>query len=211
MATGTQSSKDKRSIYIRRRLLVLAGLLAIIVIVALVIWKPGSTSGFPTVTNETTSSTPKPSATPTAESTEEASGEVTECTDKTVEVEALTDKGSYGADELPQLTLQITNTGKNPCSINVGTSQQVFTITSGTDVYWTSTDCQVEPADAVVDLEPGQTVASSTPIAWDRTRSSTTTCDGERPAVPANGVSYHLTTSVSGITSAETKQFLLAG
>jgi hypothetical protein len=211
MATGTQSSKDKRSIYIRRRLLVLAGLLAIIVIVALVIWKPGSTSGFPTVTNETTSSTPKPSATPTAVSTEEASGEVTECTDKTVEVEALTDKGSYGADELPQLTLQITNTGKNPCSINVGTSQQVFTITSGTDVYWTSTDCQVEPADAVVDLEPGQTVASSTPIAWDRTRSSTTTCDGERPAVPANGVSYHLTTSVSGITSAETKQFLLAG
>ncbi|MCP2031598.1 hypothetical protein L1277_001689 [Okibacterium sp. HSC-33S16] len=211
MATGEQSAKDKRSVYVRRRLWVLAGLLVVIGIVALVIWKPGSTSGFPTESKVTTSATAKPSATPTPESTEDATAEVKECSEKSVTVEALTDKGSYGANELPQLSLQITNTGKNPCSINVGTSQQVFTITSGTDVYWTSTDCQVEPADAVVQLEPGQVVASSTPIAWDRTRSSTTTCDGERPAVPSGGVSYHLSTSVAGIESAKTKQFLLDG
>jgi hypothetical protein len=211
MATGEQSAKDKRSVYIRRRLWVLAGFLAIVAIVVLVIWKPGSTSGFPTTPKSTSSAVAKPTATPTPESTDEASGEVIDCTEKSVVVEALTDKGSYAANELPQLSLQITNNGKNPCTINVGTSQQVFTITSGTDVYWASTDCQVEPADAVVQLEPGQTVASSTPIAWDRTRSSTTTCEGERPAVPAGGVSYHLTTSVAGIESAETKQFLLAG
>ena len=211
MATGEQSAKDKRSVYIRRRLWLLAGVLAVIAIIVLVIWKPGSTSGFPTTPKATSSAAATPKTTPTPESTEDATGEVTECTEKTVTVEALTDKGSYAANELPQLSLQITNSGKNACSINVGTSQQVFTITSGTDVYWTSTDCQVEPADAVVQLEPGQTVASSTPIAWDRTRSSTTTCEGERPGVPADGVSYHLSTSVAGIESAETKQFLLAG
>ena len=209
MATGEQSSKDQRSVYVRRRLWVLAGFLAVIAIVVLVIWKPGSTSGFPTTPKETPAATP--SAVSTPEATEEASGEVSDCTEKNMVVEALTDKGTYAANELPQLSLKITNTGNDACTINVGTAQQVFTITSGTDVYWTSTDCQVEPADAVVQLEPEQTVASSTPIAWDRTRSSTTTCDGERAAVPAGGVSYHLKTSVAGIESAKTKQFLLAG
>lgn len=204
---ATRESREKRSVYVRRRLLVLAGLLAVIAIIVLVIWKPGSTSGFEPTPKATTSA--KPSATPSP--TEEASGEVTDCSEKNVLVEAITDKGSYGANELPQLSLQITNTGKNACSINVGTSQQVFTITSGTDVYWTSTDCQVEPADAVVQLEPAQSVASSTPIAWDRTRSSTTTCDGERPPVPSDGVSYHLSTSVAGFESAETKQFMITG
>ena len=203
------TAHDKRSVYIRRRLWVLAGFLAVVAIVVLVIWKPGSTSGFESTPKATASSEAQPSETATPEATDE--GEATACTEKTVLVEALTDKGSYGANELPQLSLQITNTGDEPCTINVGTSQQTFTITSGTDVYWTSTDCQVEPADAVVQLEPAQTVASSTPIAWDRTRSSTTTCEGERPAVPSGGVSYHLTTAVGGIESAKTKQFLLAG
>lgn len=210
MTTGEQSAKDKRSVYVRRRLLVLGGFLAIVAIVALVIWKPGSTSGFPAAPTTTSPAAEKPSSTPTPEATDDA-GEVAECTEESVVVEALTDKGTYTANEIPQLSLQITNTSENPCSINVGTSQQVFTITSGTDVYWTSTDCQVEPADAVVQLEPEQTVASSTPIAWDRTRSSTTTCEGERPAVPSNGASYHLATAVAGIESAKTKQFLLAG
>lgn len=209
MATG--ESRDKRSVYVRRRLLVLAGLLAVIAIVVLVIWKPGSTSGFETAPKATPSAEAKPSESAAPEATEDAAGEVTACTEKNVLVEAITDKGTYAANELPQLSLQITNTGENPCTINVGTSQQTFTITSGTDVYWTSTDCQVEPADAEVQLEPAQTVASSTPIAWDRTRSSTTTCEGERPAVPAGGVSYHLTTAVAGIESAKTKQFQLAG
>lgn len=209
MATG--DTHDKRSVYVRRRLWVLAGLLAVIAIVVLVIWKPGSTSGFDTAPKETSSAEAKPSETADPEATDDPEGEVTECTDKNVLVEALTDKGSYAANELPQLSLQITNTGEAACSINVGTSQQTFTITSGTDVYWTSTDCQVEPADAVVQLEPAQTVASSTPIAWDRTRSSTTTCEGERPAVPSGGVSYHLTTAIAGIESAKTKQFQLVG
>ena len=103
----------------------------------------------------------------------------------------------------------VTNTGTQPCRLNVGTSQQVFTITSGSDQYWTSTDCQKDPADAEVDLEPGKTVTSSTPISWDRTRSSAESCDGERDQASAGGASYHLKTSVAGVESTTSKQFIL--
>lgn len=206
MSTNERTGREPRSVYARRRLWVLAGFLAIVAIIALVIWKPGSTSGAsPQQTTKPAVSAPA-SATPTP-----TPGVVADCAEGDVLVEALTDKGSYGAGELPQLSLQITNTSDASCSINVGTAAQVFTVKSGDDVYWTSTDCQVEPADAIVTLEVEQVVASTAPIAWERTRSTPSTCDGERPAAPAGGASYHLTTSVGGFESEKSKQFILAG
>ena len=115
----------------------------------------------------------------------------------------------YEAGEQPQLSVTITNTGKNICVLNAGTAAQVFTVTSGDEVYWTSTDCQVDPIDAEVSLTPGTPISSSVPILWDRTRSSTETCTGPREAVPAGGASYHLAVSVDGFVSADTKQFQL--
>lgn len=206
MSTNERQGREPRSVYVRRRLWVLAGVLAVIAIIALVIWKPGSTSGAEPETKPTAQASASASSTPEA-----TPGEVGACDDGDVTVEAHTDKSTYAAGELPQLSLTITNAGDSACSINVGTAAQVFTVKSGTDTYWTSTDCQVEPADAVVELEAGQSVDSSAPISWDRTRSTPSTCDGERPAVPAAGASYHLTTSVDGIESEESKQFILVG
>ncbi|MBG6238911.1 hypothetical protein IWX78_001883 [Mycetocola sp. CAN_C7] len=206
MSTNEHHGREPSSVYVRRRLWVLAGFLAVVAIVALVIWKPGSTSGAepePTPTaKQSASATPGPSA---------DAGEVGDCSADGVSVEALTDKSNYAAGETPLLSLRITNTGDAACSINVGTAAQVFTITSGSDTYWTSTDCQLEPADAIVELEAGQSVESTAPISWDRTRSTPSTCEGERPAVPAAGASYHLATSVDGIASEVSKQFILVG
>ena len=107
------------------------------------------------------------------------------------------------------MSVTITNTGKNICVLNAGTKAQIFTVTSGTEVYWSSTDCQVDPIDAEVSLVPGTPISSSAPIVWDRTRSTPETCTGPREAVPADGASYHLSVSVDGFASAETKQFQL--
>jgi hypothetical protein len=85
----------------------------------------------------------------------------------------------------------------------------VFIVKSGNEVYWSSTDCQVDPVPAEVTLEPEQAVSSSEPLVWDRTRSSADSCDGERSAVPGGGASYHLAVSVDGFESESTKQFLL--
>jgi hypothetical protein len=38
--------------------------------------------------------------------------------------------------------------------VNAGTTQQEFIVSSGADVYWSSRDCETEPVDAEVLLEP---------------------------------------------------------
>jgi hypothetical protein len=200
-------------VYRRRRLIVLLGVVAVIVAIVLIIVRPGSSQGDeqdavvgtpsarPAATDE--------SAPPTAIPTEPTAADGDACKAADVIVEAVTDKTVYEAAEQPALSVTITNTGKNVCVLNAGTKAQVFTIRSGSEVYWLSTDCQVDPIDAEVSLTPGTPISSSVPIVWDRTRSSVDTCAGPREAVPAGGASYHLEVSVDGFTSETTKQFLL--
>lgn len=186
-------------VYWRRRLLVGLGLVAVIVIVVLIIVKPGS--GTPTPTG---SSTPKASSSAVA-TPENADGT---CAKEAIEVIAITDKGSYKAGEKPLVSLSIENKGATDCTFSVGPDVQVYTITTGDETVWTSTDCAAESEPNEVTLEAGKTL-STTPIAWDRTRSSAETCEGDRPQVTAGGASYHLSASVDGVESKDTKQFLL--
>ncbi len=196
--------------------MVLLGLFAVIVAIVLVIVRPGASQGEEPAT--TPSATPPASAAATdAPATDdpetaepaEPAADGDPCRADQITVEAMTDATVYAADERPKLSVTITNTGSNACTIDVGTAAQVFTITSGNDTYWTSTDCQVDPVGAQVTIAPGDPVSSSEPITWDRTRSSSETCGGERSAVPASGASYHLDVSVDGFDSVQTKQFLL--
>jgi hypothetical protein len=201
---GPQPSK----VYWRRRLIVGLGLLAVIVIIVLIVVRPGSSSGTPAGSGKPTStSTPAAGSTSIPTTPTTASGDP--CKPADVTVEATTDAAAYAADQMPKLSLSVTNTGTVACKLNAGTSQQVFTITSGTEVYWKSTDCQAEKVDAEVLLQPGKTISSQTPIDWDRTRSDPATCQATRAPVPAGGASYHLSVSVAGVQSAQTKQFIL--
>ena len=67
---------------------------------------------------------------------------------------------------------------------------------------------QHDPVDVSAVFEPN-VPQSTTPIPWDRTRSATETCQGDRPPVTAGGASYHLTVLVGDIKSATTAQFIL--
>jgi hypothetical protein len=114
----------------------------------------------------------------------------------------LADHTVYAAGQNPKLSIKLTNASAQPCKINVGTATQSFVITSGTDTWWRSTDCQKDPADMVVLLKAGQSVTSSTPVVWDRTRSSVNSCVSKtRPVAPAGGATYHLTVSIGGFDS----------
>ena len=142
---------------------------------------------------------PSPSATPEAQP----------CTDDTVTVEAVVSQESYSADENPAFSITLTNNGPD-CTLNVGTSAQSFTVTSGSDTWWRSTDCQSEPNDMVVLLQAGQSVTSAAPLTWDRTRSAVgTSGDATRQRAAGGGASYHLGVSIGGIASTTTAQFLL--
>lgn len=149
-------------------------------------------------------SSPEASAPPSS-----ADPAVSACTEGEVSVEPLTDAAEYAPDQTPQLMMRLTNRADAPCTINVGTTQQRFTISSGEDVWWRSTDCQSDPSDLEVTLEAGQVVETAAPIAWDRTRSSVTTCDGDRPAAPGGGATYRLAVSIGGIDSDADRTFLL--
>jgi len=147
-----------------------------------------------------------PSTTPSAEATPTAKP----CISRDVTVEALTDQETYEGGQNPQLSIRLTNNGTTDCTLNVGTSGQAYTIMSGSDVWWRSTDCQTEPSDMVVLLAAGQTVSSATPLAWDRTRSSVSTCgDADRQSAPGGGASYHLSVELGGIASTQSAQILL--
>jgi len=206
---GRQSSK----VYRRRRFVVGLGLLAVLVILFLIIVQPGVSKGTPDPP-KTPAADASPSGTPTAAAT--AIPEVATavdgdaCDPDAVQVSALTDATNYATDVLPQLSLSLTNIGTTDCVINAGNAQQVFTVMSGQDVYWTSTDCQTSPVDAEVTLKPGVVLPLATPIEWDRTRSAVDTCQTDaRTPVPAGGASYYLHVSVDGIVAADPALMIL--
>lgn len=157
------------------------------------------------------SETPPPTAaddTPPPEPTPSATA-ASACISENVTVDAVTDQSTYPSGQNPKLSIRLTNHGASECALNVGTTGQVLTITSGSDTWWRSTDCQTEPSDMVVLIAAGQTVSSAVPVEWDRTRSAVATCGGDRPQAPGGGASYHLEVSIGGIESTSSAQFLL--
>lgn len=207
------------AVYRRRRIVVFSALILLIAALAVGIWlmiaqpwadaaQPGPTptSSAPATPDTTT---PAPDETTSPEPTEtEAAAAACRATDVTVE--AVTDADTYAAEALPALSISLTNNGSAPCTIDVGSATQEFTVTSGDDVWWRSTDCQEDPSSMVVTLEAGQNVTSATPVVWDRTRSDVSTCDQEnRPYAPGGGASYHVGVSIGGFNAADTTQILL--
>lgn len=189
-------------VYWRRRLVVLLGIIAAIVLIALIVSpKPDSTTPA-----SAPSSAPAADLEPEPEATDqpEAAGV---CDPEEVTVTAIADSNSYAPDETPRLAFSIANVSDVPCTFNVGTTQQVFTVSSGAEQYWSSKDCETDPVDAPLLLEPNVAV-TSTPIPWDRTRSAPDTCEGERPAVPSDGATYTLAVAVGEVES-EPVSFLL--
>jgi cytoskeletal protein RodZ len=232
--SGT-TRRHSPAVYRRRRLVLLIALLAIIATVWLLVAQPwrGAASENSASADDTTqdaatelpipssgspSSTPgaTPAATPGAADAEPSptpSATLTPaadpCVARDITVEARTDQDTYGSGQNPKLSIRLTNNGAD-CTLNVGTSGQSFAISSGSDTWWRSTDCQTEPSDMIVLLAAGQTVESSAPLEWDRTRSAVGTCEAtDRPHAPGGGSSYHLDVEIGGIASTSSKQFLL--
>ncbi|WIB36178.1 hypothetical protein [Curtobacterium sp. MCJR17_043] len=119
------------------------------------------------------------------------------CAEDQITLTPVVDERVYAATDDPQIAMTIENTGSNSCHMDLGSAQQVLTITSGTEQYWTSKDCQTGGTNQDVTLKAGQELTTPA-ITWDRTRSSATTCDAARAAVPAGGASYHLQVTVGG-------------
>ncbi|HLP23775.1 MAG TPA: hypothetical protein VK139_07015 [Microbacteriaceae bacterium] len=188
-------------VYRRRRLAVFGALFVVLAVIVLAIARPWA--GGPT---------PKPSGAasplPTAGATP-LSSDAPPCAREHVLVTVYTDAESYEPGVNPQLTVGVENTGPAPCTLNVGSSKQAFTIASETGVPWVSTDCQRDLSDYPLVLQPGALIKSE-PVQWDRTQSNPNTCDAAtREPVPAGGAVYQLTASIDGVTANQSAQFTL--
>ena len=211
--------RHSAAVYRRRRLVLLIALILVVAVIGVSVWLlvarpwadtasgPAPTSSATTTPTTTpTDGTGSPVPTPSAEQTPA----IVACAAKDIEVTAVTDSDSYQAGVTPQLSISLTNKGSTDCTIDVGSTTQVFTVSSGSDVWWRSTDCQENPSSMIATLAAGTTVTSKEPVVWDRTRSSVETCaDENRQRAPGGGSSYHVEVSIGGFTSATTTQILL--
>lgn len=225
MSGTTPRRRHSPAVYRRRRLLVL--LIALLVIAG-VVWaliaQPWNSfaSPAPEPSPSASRSAPSPSASTSEEPVPEQTAPAEDaqpspdltptadaCVPGSLLIEALTDQTAYNQGQNPQLSIRLTNQGDTDCTLNVGTSAQAFVVSSGSDVWWRSTDCQTEPSDMIVLLAAGQQVTSSAPLTWDRTRSSVDSCQGDRPLAPGGGATYHLSVAIGGISSTNTAPFQL--
>ncbi|MFS2028958.1 MULTISPECIES: hypothetical protein [unclassified Curtobacterium] len=219
---------EKPGVYWRRRAMVIGVLLLIVVVVVLIVVGRGGASADPGSSPSSASAssagpssspraTPSAAASPSGSALSSASSSASAsasakdgstCAKEQIELTPVVDKTSYGPTEDPKIAMSIKNTGSNSCHMDLGSSQQVLTISSGEEQYWSSKDCQTGGTNQDVTIKAGQTLTTPA-IAWDRTRSSTSTCDSSRPSVTGGGASYHLEVAVGNIESKASVQFIL--
>lgn len=193
-----------RAIYVRRRILVLVGIVAVIAVIVLIIVKPGGSGP----TEAQSVNMPSDAETTPSADDQKSSKKTPECESSELRVTAITDKTNYAVGELPKLSLSVENTASRACTAELGNAGMQFTISSGDDEVWRSADCQTDPKSLPVILDPGKPLESEA-ISWDRTRSSPDTCDKGRDPLGADGATYRLQVAVSGVTAAEETTFLL--
>ncbi|MGL3200391.1 MULTISPECIES: hypothetical protein [Curtobacterium] len=217
---------ERPSVYWRRRAIALGAVLVVVIVVVLIVVgrgngatpaaAPSASSGAPaagsspssssaaSASSGSSASSPRPSRSPSAS----AAADGATCSKDQIELTPVVDKTAYGPTEDPEIAMSITNTGSNSCHMDLGSSQQVLTISSGEEQYWSSKDCQTNGTNQDVTIKAGQKLTTPS-IAWDRTRSSSSTCDASRPSVTGGGASYHLSVAVGNIESAKSVQFIL--
>ncbi|MEV4776012.1 hypothetical protein [Microbacterium sp. LWO13-1.2] len=213
-------TRSSAAVYRRRRLVVVGALIVLLAAIGVGVWlfvaqpwagaEPGADPTPSSTTSSSPTTTPTAGETPTPESTTDETPAIVACKATDIKVTAVADADVYPAGVLPQLSISLTNDGKTDCTLDVGSTMQVFTVSSGDDVWWRSTDCQENPSSMIATLVAGTTVTSKEPVTWDRTRSSVETCaDENRPRAPGGGSSYHVAVSIGGFESQGTQQILL--
>ena len=110
MASAFQNHPPE--VYRRRRLAVFGGLITVIVVVGLLIWRP-SLGGTPTA-NEA----------PEEELVAEETIPVSPCTSSQTELTPQTGEVRYNPGAIPQVWLTVGSTGSTGCELDVGTDVQ---------------------------------------------------------------------------------------
>ncbi|NKX55076.1 hypothetical protein [Arthrobacter mobilis] len=114
---------------------------------------------------------PGPGTAPPAQPAPGAStGPASACPESQVVLRASTDQQAYGPGSNPLLIMEVANEGDFPCELNVGTDAMEFVVTSGEDRIFSSKDCEVDPGELLLTIEPGKSERAQ--FTWQRNRSA---------------------------------------
>jgi hypothetical protein len=193
----------KKSVYLRRRIIALTVLVALVAIVwSLVAAAVGLVQGV----------FGGNSAAPAGS---EGSSTVAACAADSILLEPIVADAGGGAQAAfdtginPFFGYRVTNIGAKDCSLDVGAKDTYYKVTSGEETIWNSENCdRTGLVASVVTLKPNEPMANALSD-WYRVKSSSTGCGAEQTPVTAGGASYHLSVEVGGMVSKETSQFIL--
>lgn len=158
------------STYWRRRLVLLVGLLALVLVARSCVGdapSPQRTGGG--------SPSPTPSASPSAKTSTSPrpsptrAGPVT-CPDRVLSLAAAPAQRSYPAGSTMRFTLTVTNTGSAPCRRDLGGGALEVLVYSGADRIWSSDDCGTDKGVSVQTLPARGSLESS--VSWTGQRSA---------------------------------------
>ncbi|MDQ1690665.1 MAG: hypothetical protein QOD87_773 [Pseudonocardiales bacterium] len=176
------------SVYWRRRLL-LAAALVLIVLSAYAIFNTGGSttgtaarSGSPTTAAPVSSSALGTTSVAPSTSVTATSAAPANCTTAQLSISAATDAKSYVVGDKPMVALVVTNTGPQACVTDLADTQIELRVYSGSARIWGSHDCQVQPGSAKQTLPVGRPTRRQ--IEWSGL-SSQPGCAGVRQRVPA--------------------------
>ncbi|MCF2528448.1 protein kinase domain-containing protein [Yinghuangia soli] len=106
----------------------------------------------------------------------------------------------YRVGEQVKLTLEVRNTGKETCAVDLSQKTATVEIKSGADHIWSPADCApAETPPEITQIQPGKSVTRT--WTWTWTRSDPARCNGRAPALgtPPVGARMAATAKISGI------------
>jgi hypothetical protein len=118
------------------------------------------------------------------------------CADRDLLLVALVEKSTYPLGAEPRLKLQVTNSSAKPCLRDVGSGQQELSVSSGATKLWSSDDCSPNRATDARTLYPGE--KRTYWLTWSG-RTSEKGCPETRTEVGAG--SYQLTARLGTLLS----------
>ena len=180
--------RPPRVYWVRRLVVVPAGVLALAVVWALALLAMRLFGG-----DDAAAAAPVPSPSETVA----ASGPAA-CDPADLELSFIADAQSYPAGTDPVFTVGIVNAGDASCTLDASGAQREVVVTSGNDRVWSSADCQGETTEDLLLLAAG--AGSPDTVAWDRSRSAEG-CPADLPAPRAG--TYRATATVLGVTLPE--------
>lgn len=190
---------EPASVYWRRRIVVILGVLVVLFLV----WTLIKPDGAPTSAAADASPSALPTLATTSPSPSVSAASAAPCEDTNISVTVTSEQSAFPIGTPASFVMKISNTGTVACTRDVGPAANTFTVTSGGFDVWSSDACAPSSENQVEEIPAGEAFAVKG--TWDGSVSS----NGCGPsAAPAEAGAYQVV-ATNGQVSSEPLSFTI--